>query len=149
MIQRIRFSFDVTFDNPLVTPFPGNGATPYDLTATFTTNGTTVPGANSQDTVEFELVAGADPYFSNIDPADSAAVSWLSQDLRVFTITKGESALPGDPAAPTFLSTQITVRLHPGPDRLSERRNALHGSRPGWLARSAEWPARAIWIRDR
>ena len=106
VIQRIRFSFDVKFDNPLVTPFPGNGATPYDLTATFTTNGTTVPGVNSQDTVEFELVAGADPHFSNIDPADSGAVSWLSQDLRVFTITKGESALPGDPAAPTFLSTQ-------------------------------------------
>ena len=105
LIQRIRFSFDVSFASPLSTPFPAS-ATDYALTATFTTNGETVPGGNSQDTVEFELVPGADPYFSNIDTTDNAAVAWLSQDLRVFTITKSQSALPGDPAAPTFSSGQ-------------------------------------------
>jgi hypothetical protein len=106
LIQRIRFSFDVTFANPLTTPFPASGGTEYALTATFKTNGETVPGGNSQDSVEFELVSGADPYFSNIDPTDNAAVSWLSQDLRVFTIAKGQSALPGDPAAPAFAASQ-------------------------------------------
>jgi hypothetical protein len=105
VVQRIRFSFDITFANPLVTPFPSS-ATTYDLTATFTANGKTVPGANSQDTVEFELVPGADPYFSNIDPANGSAVSYLSQDLRVFTITKGQSALAGDSAAPAFSASQ-------------------------------------------
>ena len=102
VVQRIRFSFDIVFDSPLVTPFPSSGATQYSLTATFTTHGQTVPGATSQQTVEFELVAGADPYFSNIDPTNADAVSYLSQDLRVFTLTHTQSALPGDPAAPVF-----------------------------------------------
>jgi hypothetical protein len=106
VIQRIRFSFDVTFAHPLSTPFPSSGAVEYPLTATFTSNGTTVPGANSQETVNFELVSGADPYFSNIDPANASAVSYLSRDLRVFSLTKGESALPGDPAAPAFAASQ-------------------------------------------
>jgi hypothetical protein len=105
-IQRIRFSFDITFSTPLTTPFPSSGAVEYPLTATFMTNGTPVPGQSSQDAANFGLVAGADPYFSNIDPTDAAAVSWLSQDLRVFTITKGQSALPGDPAAPPFSASQ-------------------------------------------
>lgn len=55
VIQRIRFSFDVTFASPLTTPFPAGGSVEYPLTATFTTNGTTVSGANSQDTVTFKL----------------------------------------------------------------------------------------------
>jgi hypothetical protein len=105
VIQRMLFSFDVVFADPLVTPFPSS-ATTYTLTATFKTNGQTVPGPNSQDTVDFELVPGANPYFSNIDLANASAVSWLSQDLRVFTITQGQSALPGDPAAPVFSSSQ-------------------------------------------
>src|SRR5450432_518872 len=105
LIQRIRFSFDVIFDNPLATPFPPS-ATTYDLTATFTTNGVTIPGVNSQDTVEFELVPGADPYFSSIDPNDASAVSYLSQDLRVFSVTQAESALPGESSAPTFSTSQ-------------------------------------------
>jgi hypothetical protein len=55
IIQQIRFSFDVTFASPLITPFPDSGPADYSLTATFTTNGTTVPGANSQATGDFEL----------------------------------------------------------------------------------------------
>ena len=34
----------------------------------------------------FELVAGADPYFQNVDPA-SANIFYLSQDLRIFQVT--------------------------------------------------------------
>ena len=55
IIQQIRFSFDVTFASPLITPFPVCSTADYSLTATFTTNGTAVPGANSQATVNFEL----------------------------------------------------------------------------------------------
>jgi hypothetical protein len=104
-IQRIRFSYDVTFASPLSTPFPVS-ATDYALTATFQTGGVTVPAPNSQDTVNFELVPGADPYFSNIDTTDNSAVAWLSQDLRVCTVTKGASALPGDGSAPVFQNSQ-------------------------------------------
>lgn len=105
-IQRIRFSFDVTFANPLVTPFPASGGQEYSLTATFQTAGVTVPGVNSQDTINFELLSGEDPYFLNIDPSDAQAVSYLSQDLRVFSMTQSQSALPGDPLAPVFSISQ-------------------------------------------
>ena len=104
LIQRIRFSFDVTFASPLVTPFPSSGGQEYTLTATFQEAGVTQPGANSQDTINFELLSGADPYFLNIDPSDSQAVDYLSQDLRVFTITEGQRALPGDTSSPVFSS---------------------------------------------
>ncbi len=61
LIQQIRFSFDVTFGSPLTTPFPASGSSRYALTATFTTNGATVPGASSQGTVNVELGPGAGP----------------------------------------------------------------------------------------
>ena len=102
LIQRIRFSYDVVFATPLTTPFPTSGTAQYSLTTTFSTNGETVPGPGSTDTINFELVAGADPYFSNIDPAQRNAVFWLSRDLRVFSLTRGQSAFPGNTAAPTF-----------------------------------------------
>lgn len=55
VIQQIRYSFDVTFASPLTTPFPASGSAEYSLTATFSTNGTNISGANSQDTVTFQL----------------------------------------------------------------------------------------------
>lgn len=105
LIQRIRFSYDVVFASPLSTPFPASGGAPYPLTAVFTANGDTVPGPNSSQTINFDLVAGADPYFSNIDPAEHNAAFWLSRDLRVFSLARGKSALPGDSVAPIFTST--------------------------------------------
>ena len=66
----------------------------------------TASGVNSQDTINFELLSGADPYFLNIDPTDAQAVSYLSQDLRVFSMTQGTSALPGDAMAPIFSNSQ-------------------------------------------
>jgi hypothetical protein len=102
LIQRIRFSYDVIFASPLTTPFPASGTAQYSLTTTFSTNGVTVPGPGSSDTINFELVTGGDPYFSNIDPFERNAVFWLSRDLRVFSLTRGQSALPGNAAAPTF-----------------------------------------------
>ena len=41
----------------------------------------------------FELTAGADPYFTNIDPAQNN-VFYLSQDLRVFKATPGKNNVP-------------------------------------------------------
>jgi hypothetical protein len=105
-IQRIRFSFDIRFTTAATPPFPSSGNAQYALTATFKIGGTTVPGVNSQDTVNFELVAGADPYFSNIDPTNNSAVAYLSQDLRVFSVAQGQSALPADGLAPVFQSGQ-------------------------------------------
>ncbi len=61
LIQQMRFSFDVTFGNPLTTPFPASGSAQFALTATFTTNGATVPGPGSQDAVNVGLAPGAGP----------------------------------------------------------------------------------------
>ena len=100
-IQRMRWSYDVVFDIPLQPTFPSQ----YLLNATFLMNGNQAPGGtqgHSQDVVNFDLLAGADPYFSNIDVEDSSGVSYLSQDLRVCTVVAGGSALPNDPNAPVF-----------------------------------------------
>lgn len=100
-IQRMRWSYDVIFQNPLQPSFPSQ----YLLNATFLMDGHQAPGGtqgHSRDVVNFDLLAGADPYFSNIDIEDSSAVSYLSQDLRVCTVTAGGSALPNDLNAPVF-----------------------------------------------
>lgn len=100
-IQRMRWSYDVVFNIPEAATFPSS----YLLNASFLMNGNVPPGGtqgHSQDVATLELLAGEDPYFSNIDIEDSSAVSYLSQDLRVCTITAGNSALPNDPNAPVF-----------------------------------------------
>ena len=100
-IQRMRWSYDVVFDIPLQGTFPSS----YLLNATFLMNGNQPPGGtagHSQDVANFDLLPGADPYFSNIDIEDSSAVSYLSQDLRVCVASAGNSTLPNDPNAPVF-----------------------------------------------
>jgi Pro-kumamolisin, activation domain len=81
-VQRIRYPFNINF--PAGVPFPsaGNEAF-YALEASIA-----VPGNLTPFTAEtvFELVAGANPYFANVDP-NQKNVFWLSQDLRVFTVT--------------------------------------------------------------
>jgi hypothetical protein len=69
--------------------FPSTGSAQYDLATFLTIVGTKVPGSDAA--TKFELVAGADPYFTNIDttPGDPNQnnVFYLSQDLRVFAAT--------------------------------------------------------------
>jgi hypothetical protein len=99
--QRIRVPYDITFTNAsLAADFPAAGSQAYELDASLTINGTKVPGSDAS--AQFELVAGADPYFTNIDPTQNN-VFYLSQDLRVFTATPGLNSNPvqGGPAFPT------------------------------------------------
>ena len=110
-IQRIRFSFDIRFTNALLTavpsPFPASGGNSYALSGNIMINGSALPGAPSVATTVFELVSGADPYFTNIDPTNPGNnVSWLSQDLRVFPVAAGQSALAADVNAPVFQASQ-------------------------------------------
>ena len=92
--QRIRIPFDITFTSPKQSDF--NGAT-YGLNSWLTLNGIKVPSTDTS--TQFELLAGADPYFSNIDPTQNN-VFYLSQDLRVFTATPLLASVPvaGGPA---------------------------------------------------
>jgi hypothetical protein len=80
--QRILFPFDITFTSQAYGDFPPSGETAEELNGYITIAGTALP----QAAAVFYLVAGADPYFTNIDPSQNN-VFYLSQDLRVFTIT--------------------------------------------------------------
>jgi hypothetical protein len=91
--QRIRFSFDIVFTS--VNAFPQNaGDAPVTavLNAAAQIAGANVNGATC--TLGFELLAGANPYFNNVDSTNPADRDYLSQDLRVFSVTAGQSPLP-------------------------------------------------------
>lgn len=102
--QRIRIPYDITFSNASLADFPASGSQTYELDAFIATDGNKVPGTDAGTL--FELVAGADPYFTNID-ATQNNVFYLSQDLRVFTATPALNANPV-PGAPAF-STDSTA----------------------------------------
>ena len=70
--------------------FPAPGAGPFELplTALMTVGGQIFAAATV-----FELVAGADPHFSNFN-TQFGNVFYLSQDLRVFTVTPGANSAP-------------------------------------------------------
>jgi hypothetical protein len=89
--QRIRVGFDITFTTEALEHFPASGSQTYALNAFLTTDGNQVQASDS--TALFELVAGADPYFTNIDPGQGN-VFYLSQDLRVFTATPANNPQP-------------------------------------------------------
>ena len=98
--QRIRVAFDITFSSVSLSQFPATGSQTYALDAFLATDNNKV--ASTDTSSLFELVAGADPYFTNIDPAQGN-VFYLSQDLRVFTATPSMNATPV-PGGPTFMS---------------------------------------------
>jgi hypothetical protein len=92
--QRIVFTYNIDFPSGAnVPPFPAAGPPPDFLTYELD-SGITFPGFTAQPlpaSTLFELVAGEDPYFTNVDPNVNNPF-YLSQDLRVFTLTPG---LPG------------------------------------------------------
>lgn len=98
-LQRIRIAFDITFTSASLAGFPSVGDDPkvLELDGRVTVSGSTPRGATCATI--FELTAGADPYFTNIDPAQNN-VFWLSQDLRVFKAVPGKTNVPvaGGPA---------------------------------------------------
>jgi hypothetical protein len=69
------------------------------------------PLANS---TQIELTTGADPFFVDVNPSDPTQPTWLSFDLRLFSVTEGTSrfgapAMSSDPAdAPGFIASAIT-----------------------------------------
>jgi hypothetical protein len=106
--QRIRIGFDITFSNAALSDFPASGSDVYGLNAFIATHGNKAPGTDAS--TEFELVAGADPYFTNMDPSQNN-VFYLSQDLRVFTATPAQNATPvqGGPGVPPAPSISDSV----------------------------------------
>jgi hypothetical protein len=95
--QRIRFPYDVDFTAQSLNIFPVPGSAPLEelLNGAITVLGTAFNAATV-----LELVSGADPYFTNVDPTQSN-VAWLSQDLRVFSATPSVNNTPV-PGGPVF-----------------------------------------------
>ena len=95
--QHIEIPFDLLLGSDFLTHFPSSGETPFDLTVSL--NASTGQVSGSQATMQFELIAGADPYFNNLN-SDDSNLPYLSQDLRVFTVTPALNAtpIPGVPA---------------------------------------------------
>jgi hypothetical protein len=91
--QRIRIAYDIKFTDASLAAFPNNGDAPasLELDARITVGGNTPPNATAN--AIFELTAGADPYFTNIDPAQNN-VFYLSNDLRVFKATPAQNQVP-------------------------------------------------------
>jgi hypothetical protein len=119
LAQRIGFPFDVQFTtsgaNSSLGAFPAAGAEAFfSLSATIEIGGSQLP---LTPTAEIEPVGGVDPYFTNVNSAQGNAF-YLSQDLRVFTITPGTTVGPGGwapklgtggvPDAYTFIGNLIT-----------------------------------------
>jgi hypothetical protein len=98
--QRIRYPFDIQFASSTLAAFPASGVLQQLLSATITVAGNVLTAQTL-----FELVAGADPYFTDIDPAQNN-VFWLSQDLRVFTATPGQNNVPVA-GGPVFSSDSV------------------------------------------
>jgi hypothetical protein len=95
--QRIRFPFNIRFAASALAAFPVAGSAPTQkvLAAQMTVSGTAENAA-----ALFELVAGANPYFTDIDPSQDN-VFWLSQDLRIFSAAPAVNNVPV-PGGPTF-----------------------------------------------
>jgi hypothetical protein len=108
--QRIRVPYDITFTtaatNPSTGIFPAAGNPPaeFDLHADLQAGGQTVSASDSY--AAFEFIAGADPYFTNVDPAQGN-VFYLSQDLRVFSSTAGPHTVPVS-GGPTFGTDSVS-----------------------------------------
>jgi hypothetical protein len=95
--QRIEIPYDLSLGSDLLSHFPSSGESTFDLSVALNTSTGQVTG--SQATMQFELIAGADPYFTNLNK-DQSNLPYLSQDLRVFTVTPALNAtpIPGVPA---------------------------------------------------
>jgi hypothetical protein len=101
--QMIMIPFDITLSTPFLSQTAGSYtlAGALNFTDNFTNPGTptvkqVTGGLNS---MQFELLAGADPYFLNVDVKQDNK-PYLSQDLRVFTATPALNGVPivGGPA---------------------------------------------------
>ena len=111
--QRILFPCTVDFPAGTIADqahsgvFPNQGTDPDVLAVSCNL---TVSGQSLGATAEMVLVAGADPFFVNIDPAHEN-VFYLSQDLRVFTVTPGIDKTPvsGVAGAPQLSPSSTTA----------------------------------------
>ena len=103
--QRIRFSFDVVFSDESAFPAAGSPPVTAVLNGVAQVGGANLTGATAS--LGFELLGGANPYFTNVDASNAADLPYLSQDLRVFSVIAGQAPLSGAPAFTSDAYTSI------------------------------------------
>jgi hypothetical protein len=129
--QTIMIPYDLTLSEPFLSASPG----PYTLTGAlhFTDNFTNpssptvkqvTGGTNS---MQYEIIAGADPYFQNQDVKQNN-YPYLSQDLRVFQATPAQVPVP-IPGGPT-LSDSISGAYQYIQDLLTHLNNSTDFTNP-------------------
>ena len=93
-LNALVFSYDITFTNTSAFPGPEetDGIT-FELGAEVQIGFTSLTGASASQI--FEFFGGGDPYFTNRDPFNASQFSWLSQELRVFSIPAGIMPVTG------------------------------------------------------
>jgi hypothetical protein len=150
--QRIRYPYDVSFAPSIV--FPASGETPAAVTSSLSLLGTSL-----QADGEFFFLAGADPYFTNVQPGagpnGTGNAPYLSADLRVFTATPSLNPHPV-PGGPTF-SSNTTAGAYAyiqalltylnqnfgdggGPDPFDPSQNVIPGQQDALLGDSSVTP---------
>jgi hypothetical protein len=83
----IRIPFTVQFSSASMASFPP-ASPPGQTTELLLTATLSIGGQSYLAETTLELVAGADPYFMNVNPSANN-VFYLSQDLNIFTVTPG------------------------------------------------------------
>ena len=103
--SRVLIPFSVTFSAAAMAAFPAANAAPVELLLAASIN---LGSASYTAETNFQLVAGADPFFVNVNP-QTHNEPWLSQDLCVFTVNaKHDTSIPGIPV--TLSSSQPTAQ---------------------------------------
>lgn len=111
--QAFMFPYTVSFtgDNGFVEMTSG----PPSVSSTLVTldAAVNVAGAPLANSTQIELTTGADPFFVDVNPSDPTQPTWLSFDLRLFSVTENTirfgALMSSDPAdAPEFIATAIT-----------------------------------------
>ncbi len=109
--QRIVFTYNIDFPSGAkIPPFPAAGPAP-DYLSYQLNSAIKFQGFETQPLVAppalFELVSGEDPYFTNVNPAADNPF-YLSQDLRVLTLTPGIAGKNNALSGPTpFTPTKV------------------------------------------
>lgn len=114
--QGFLFPYTVSFQGDqgfkaMANATPSIGSTLVTLEASITTGGTML-----SNSAQIELVTGADPFFVDVNPQDPTQPTWLSFDLRLFSVTENSLkfgvAAPADAAgAPGFIA-QVIANLN-------------------------------------
>ncbi len=101
--QRVRLPFDIKFSPSSLGGFPAKNTAPFELELDASM---IIAGKPYSASTLLEFTAGADPYFTNVDPAQHN-VFYMSQDLRVFTATPALNNIPVA-GGPLFLSDSVS-----------------------------------------